>query len=409
MAKESGAADVVIVPKFNMHRHESKMTGKDVKLLSRKYNILLDLHPCAPMEGWTMDELPDDHMGLVNKAIGSLSKNERGNRRAIPNAMAWRHHDSDVYDVFPNNDLSTQDVQRLTERVIDVRLIPKGMVIYVILADVHIDLSIFFLLTSYLFVVLLVSVVTMSEYLRFLFLSGASITRGATVPANHPREVETEDAKVVAAREKKKAQAAKAAAKKKDNKKRKDGAEGSSRAKRKRVSVGTKDATASSSHISSPTPLQTVAPVSQVAQRQHEDRETHAPNDEGHSVSPSPRGSANDSVNHFTNVEENQGEESLPRMEPLVILSGQPTHPPKELVFATGVNVGGSLRLPNTLSTGVPESQPRTILTGRHVEEGESSWNASVYLPRWNIPRRCRMDTPKWCWELMTHLAPPAA
>nr|GEY92387.1 hypothetical protein [Tanacetum cinerariifolium] len=63
MAKESGVADV-IVPTFDMHRHESKMTGKDVKLLARKYSIPLDLHPCDPMEGWTMDELPEDHTWL---------------------------------------------------------------------------------------------------------------------------------------------------------------------------------------------------------------------------------------------------------------------------------------------------------------------------------------------------------
>nr|GFC19535.1 hypothetical protein [Tanacetum cinerariifolium] len=49
MAKESGVTDVV-VPKFDMHRHESKMTAKDVKLLARKYSIPLDLYPCDPTE-----------------------------------------------------------------------------------------------------------------------------------------------------------------------------------------------------------------------------------------------------------------------------------------------------------------------------------------------------------------------
>nr|GFD43435.1 hypothetical protein [Tanacetum cinerariifolium] len=47
-----------------MHRHESKMTAKDVKLLARKYSIPLDLHPCDPTEVWTMDELSEDHTGL---------------------------------------------------------------------------------------------------------------------------------------------------------------------------------------------------------------------------------------------------------------------------------------------------------------------------------------------------------
>ncbi|GKB99407.1 hypothetical protein Tco_0985544 [Tanacetum coccineum] len=31
--------------------HESLMTAKDVKSLARKYNVSLDLHPCAPTEG----------------------------------------------------------------------------------------------------------------------------------------------------------------------------------------------------------------------------------------------------------------------------------------------------------------------------------------------------------------------
>ncbi|GJV30776.1 hypothetical protein Tco_1391176 [Tanacetum coccineum] len=99
-----------------------------------------------------------------------------------------------------------------------------------------------------------------------------------------------------------------------------------------------------------------VALVSQVAQSQHEDEET-----------------------------QNQGEENPPRIEPLINLSGQPTHPLKELVFATEVSVG------------------------RHVKEGKPSWNAAIYFCGWNIPRRCRVDTPEWCLELMTHLTPPAA
>ncbi|GJX23382.1 hypothetical protein Tco_0227827, partial [Tanacetum coccineum] len=379
IVEESGAADV-IVPKFDMHCHESKMTGKYVKLLARKYNIPLDLHPCAPTEGWTMDELPEDHIGLCEQSF------EFSGLRV------------------PFSTLLLGDVQSLTERVIYLRPVPSGLLFGAGLATT-------WEFPGYLpvFKYTKGNVVTMSEYLLFPFLSGASITRGALVPANHPEgqnttpllladqpipdktdsqlEVETEDAKVVAAREKKKTQAAKAAAKNKDIRKRKDGAEGSSRARKKRVSE--------------------VAPVSQVAQRQYEDEETHAANDEGNSASP--RGSANEYVHHFTDIEENQGEESLPRMDPLVNLSGQPTHPPKEPVFAIGVNVGGSSRLPNTLLSGDPQPQPRTILTGRYVEEGEPSQNATVYVPSWNIPRRCRVDTPEWCRELMTHLAPPSA
>ncbi|GJR84540.1 hypothetical protein Tco_0155325 [Tanacetum coccineum] len=44
MAEESGVADVVIVPKFDMQCHESKMTRKDVKNLSLTEKVI-DLHP----------------------------------------------------------------------------------------------------------------------------------------------------------------------------------------------------------------------------------------------------------------------------------------------------------------------------------------------------------------------------
>nr|GEX11049.1 hypothetical protein [Tanacetum cinerariifolium] len=83
-------------------------------------------------------------------------------------------------------------------------------------------------------------------------------------------------------------------------------------------------------------------------------------------------------------------------MEPFVNLSGQPIHPLTKAVFVFEANIGGSSRSPNTLSAG------------RHVEDGESSWRASIYIPSWNIPLRCRVDTLEWCRELMVHLAPPA-
>ncbi|GJZ20087.1 reverse transcriptase domain-containing protein [Tanacetum coccineum] len=48
-------------------------------------------------------------------------------------------------------------------------------------------------------------------------------------------------------------------------------------------------------------------------------------------------------------------------------------------------------------------------LTGTIAEEGESSRGRAFYVPEWFIHRRCRVDTPMWCRELMVHLAPPAA
>nr|GEW03781.1 RNA-directed DNA polymerase, eukaryota, reverse transcriptase zinc-binding domain protein [Tanacetum cinerariifolium] len=214
--------------------------------------------------------------------------------------------------------------------------LPKGMVIFVTL-----------------FVV-----VTKSEYLRFPFLSGASITRGATVPVNHPvgqnttpllpvdqpipdktdsqREVEIKDAKVVAVREKKKPKWQGPQQRKKIARKEEMTQKGVLERRRKECR--------------------------KVAQCQNEDEEPHGLNDEG-----------------------------------------QPIHPLKEPVFVSEANVGGSSYPLNTLSTDALVSQPREILTG------ESSRSAFVYVPKWNIPLRCHVDTPEWCRELMVHLAHSAA
>nr|GEV94386.1 hypothetical protein [Tanacetum cinerariifolium] len=44
-----------------------------------------------------------------------------------------------------------------------------------------------------------------------------------------------------------------------------------------------------------------------------------------------------------------------------------------------------------------------------YADEGESSRDQAYYVPEWFIHRRCRVDNPMWCRELMIHLAPPAA
>ncbi|GJY49293.1 hypothetical protein Tco_0439249 [Tanacetum coccineum] len=280
---------------------------------------------------------------LVNRDTGSPLKRGQGNWMAIPDAIAWRHHDSDVYDAFPDNDFSIQDD------------FPGFFPVFKDTGG---------------------NVVTMSEYLCFSFLSGVSIVQGAAVPANHlvgqnttlplpagqptpdktdsQREVEVEDPKVVAAREKKKSQVARAAVKKKEY------------------------------HVSSPVPLRTVAPANQVIliHNRNNDGEPNVPNDENRSASHSPHGSVSESVHHFVNVEEKKDQESPPRVEPFVNLSGQPIHLAKEPVFLSETNADRSSHPLNNLSTG---------------------------SPMWAIPLRCRVDTPERCRELMVHLAPPAA
>nr|GEX26975.1 hypothetical protein [Tanacetum cinerariifolium] len=67
MAEEGCFVEVAVIFKFDMPHHRSTMSPKDVKLLARKYNIPLDLHRCAPFEGWTMDKLIEEAIGLYEQ------------------------------------------------------------------------------------------------------------------------------------------------------------------------------------------------------------------------------------------------------------------------------------------------------------------------------------------------------
>ncbi|GJV62787.1 hypothetical protein Tco_1473615 [Tanacetum coccineum] len=431
MAEESCSAKVVVVMKFDMQCHESLMTAKHVKSLVRKYNVPLDLHLCAPTEGWTMDQLPKEVIGLyeqffeffglrvpfstlllgtirhfrvhisqlvplglnrltmfelycrtlgissivnlfhvfykiskqghwfsfekrVGKNVGGKIFNEaffemKGwkdrfffiDRRAIPDAMAWRHHDSHVFYAFPNNDFSIQDVRTLTERIINICPVPPGLLFGAGLATTW-DFPGFFPV----FKDNGGNVVNMSEYLRFLFLSGASIVQGNAIPPNHPvgqntthplsadqsipdktdsqLEVEVEDPK------------------------------------KKKVLAAPNGAKASSGHVSSPTPLRTVSHVNQIVSINsgNTDGGPNAPDDENRSVSHSPRDLVSESVHNFVNVEEIKDKESLPHIESFVNLSGKPVHPEKEQAFLSETNACGSShplnRVDSNLSVGAP-------------------------------------------------------
>ncbi|GJR69423.1 hypothetical protein Tco_0015488 [Tanacetum coccineum] len=176
-------------------------------------------------------------------------------------------------------------------------------------------------------------VVTMSEYLHVPFLSGVCIVQGATVLTNHL----VKDPKVVAAREKKRAQVARAAAKKKESRNKGNDKEGSSKTKKKKIPASAKGALASLNHVSSPIPLLMVALANQVIliHSGNNDGEPNVSNGDNFLASHSPHGSTNaDKSSHHL----------------------------------------------NNLSTSDPVPQPREILTGQNIEEGESSRSASVYI-----------------------------
>ncbi|GJR39389.1 hypothetical protein Tco_1215073 [Tanacetum coccineum] len=152
-------------------------------------------------------------------------------RRAILDVMAWRHHDSNVSDAFQDNDFSIQDVQNTGGNV-----------------------------------------VTMSEYLRFHFLSGASVVQGVVVLANHPVGQNTTPPLLVGQPIPDKTD---------------------SQREKKKISAGAKGVSADSDHVSSPVPLRTVAPANHVIPiYSGNDGEPNILNDGNRSASHSPHGSA---------------------------------------------------------------------------------------------------------------------
>nr|GEU75800.1 hypothetical protein [Tanacetum cinerariifolium] len=202
------------------------MTLKDVKALARKYNMPLDLHPHSPSEGWTIDKLPDEKMvgknawgKIFNETIlGMKGWKDRFffiDRRAILDAMAWRHHDSDINDVLPNNDFSILDVRALADRVLIFVLCIPVFSLPLVLPLLRIFLGFFlFSKTPKGMVRSGCSPKPSSQTAHNLSSSGRWVIPDKT---DHQLEVKVEDPKVIAARKRKKAQAAKAMAKKKES------------------------------------------------------------------------------------------------------------------------------------------------------------------------------------------------
>ncbi|GJW11475.1 hypothetical protein Tco_1577302 [Tanacetum coccineum] len=137
---------------------------------------------------------------------------------------------------------------------------------------------------------------------------------------------------------------------------------------KKRKTLAKKDNVASSDHVSSLTPIRTVAPTGPAVSvhsgfAEQNTRLQNAPVDGHHSAPLSPQ-------SHAARLSQR-----LSR------------HGPSQ-----------------DFSTRGPQSQTREMLTGRNVEEGESSQSAAIYVPEWVIPRRCRVHTPNWCREMMTNM-----
>ncbi|GJT63340.1 hypothetical protein Tco_1006873 [Tanacetum coccineum] len=65
MSFGSQSAGDAVVPKFDMHIYPSVLTSDEVNSLVVEYAIPLDLHPCFPPSGFTMNKLPAHKIEIV--------------------------------------------------------------------------------------------------------------------------------------------------------------------------------------------------------------------------------------------------------------------------------------------------------------------------------------------------------
>nr|GEX61630.1 hypothetical protein [Tanacetum cinerariifolium] len=124
----SKSSKVVVLQKFDMHIHTSILTTKELKEFVTKYYIPTDLHPYHPPSEFTMNKLLPRVIlfeircqSLDVNAVVSLFHIEE-----LPDAMPWRHADTNLRDDFPTN-YNEGDAERLADFIIPLCPPPRHL------------------------------------------------------------------------------------------------------------------------------------------------------------------------------------------------------------------------------------------------------------------------------------------
>nr|GEV83060.1 hypothetical protein [Tanacetum cinerariifolium] len=126
MAPESSR--VVVVSKFDMHIYTSKLTSTELKDAIDEYCIPINLRPRLPHLGMSMNRRG------TRKCFKEITSSLKGwkkkffllDRQVIPDAMPWRHSDTDLHDDFPTH-FNEEDVARLSEFQVPLRSPPRHL------------------------------------------------------------------------------------------------------------------------------------------------------------------------------------------------------------------------------------------------------------------------------------------
>nr|GEW94940.1 hypothetical protein [Tanacetum cinerariifolium] len=139
--------------KKDMDLYHSRITPDDLNDLIIKYKIPRDPYPRLPSKEFVMSELPDDAIGIYHQIFDfsgvripfssfllALIKHYRVhfsklgplglNKRAIPDAMVWRHPEATIDDPRPAaGSFNIADVRRLSTYVMKLRDMPEGVLV----------------------------------------------------------------------------------------------------------------------------------------------------------------------------------------------------------------------------------------------------------------------------------------
>ncbi|GJT78195.1 hypothetical protein Tco_1044920 [Tanacetum coccineum] len=238
---------------------------------------------------------------------------------AIPQAMAWRHHDSDIHDPLPTDGFRASDVVTLTDQSIDIRPVPSGLLFHARLATTW-EFSGFpifndtegngndpllFIYDPFPFSCWRGDALSARDAITSHTTGPLLVNQSLPEKTARLKEVEIHDPKIIAIRERK----ARAAAKKRAERKRAGGGEGGSKGKPKRrkvfaVRAEEEDSTEEASSASS---LRTVAPNPSFLLKDVDNARTVESREDEH-VSVPHHDSTNTTHNHIVDHDESFGE-----------------------------------------------------------------------------------------------------
>ncbi|GJU44294.1 hypothetical protein Tco_1201560 [Tanacetum coccineum] len=364
-----------------------------------------------------------DFRGKILNETFSCMKKWKGrfffiDRRAIPDAMCWRHHDSDISDPAPKDGFDEDDVIALTNQPIDIRGIPSGL-----LFSAGLAITWEFPKSRPLFKDPEGNVFTSSFSFRDDYRGWGALTEQDVIPqhtttplsADEPvpgktdsqQRVEASDPKIVATRIRKAQAAAKRKAEKHRGSEGAGGSEGSSKRRKDKPS----------DHIPCPTPLQTIEAVtSDVSRGENVVSPTQA---QGDNLLEIP---AHDSANTTTRpCEEHHDEHSGvlgnrdgsfdDDVDEEVDLEGPDRHvsDTTERVVIGTESIPPAATRPDTGKSIAQEETPMPdpLPKGAGADEAGSSLPPSLFVPTWGIHQRSRVTTPEECRDLMVNLIPP--